>query len=206
MARKNLIRQSQFPYHITTRTNNRDWFDIPMSDTWKIAKESLLYANLKRPINLHAFVLMNNHYHLLLSTPNEDIDKFMMFYNGSLSRLISKESSRINHKFSNRYKWTIVSQKNYLLNVYRYIYQNPLRANIVKRIEDYPYSSLKFNYNEKCKLNYFLHFNFTLKSSWFNKKFDDETRLSIKKNLAKRNFSPCVRTRKAILENLNATS
>ena len=111
MPKKKLIRQGDFPYHVTTRNNNRDWFSIPMNEVWHICKESLIYAQEKEKVQINCFVLMSNHYHLLLTTPDENIDRFMMHFNWRISYLISLRTSRINHKFSNRYKWSIVQIK-----------------------------------------------------------------------------------------------
>ena len=49
MPRKNLIRTNLHPYHITIRSNNRDWFELPMDDIWEISKQSLMLANKKYP-------------------------------------------------------------------------------------------------------------------------------------------------------------
>jgi putative transposase len=126
MARRKLIRQSDFPYHINTRTNNKTWFNIPIFEVWDSCKESLVYAQSKKSAVIHCFVLMGNHYHVLITTPDNNIDEFMMFFNMKLSKLINQKSRVINHKFSNRYKWSIIDNEGYLLNAYRYIYQNSL--------------------------------------------------------------------------------
>ncbi|MDH5415359.1 MAG: transposase, partial [Flavobacteriaceae bacterium] len=125
MARKQLIRQNQYPYHVYIRSNNKDWFQIPMYRMWDICYECLVYANDKCPVEIHSFVLMANHYHMLITTPNEDLDKFMEFFNRRLSQKINSISEQKNHKFANGYKWTIINSQNYLYTVYRYIYQNP---------------------------------------------------------------------------------
>tara|TARA_Y100000768_G_scaffold388811_2_gene387420 strand:- start:2736 stop:3188 length:453 start_codon:yes stop_codon:yes gene_type:complete len=133
---------------------------------------------------------MSNHYHLLISTPNEDIDKFMMLFNKKLSELIKKHSGVINHKFSNRYKWTIVDNNNYLLNVYRYIFQNPIRANIVDDMLHYPYSSLHFSRFECKKLNCKPHFNWQKERHWLIKQYGDDFDNIIRKGLKHNFFKP----------------
>lgn len=190
MPRKRLIRQNDFPYHVTTRTNNKDWFRIPLNDVFKLFKDSLVYAQEKHPVNVHCFVLMSNHYHLLISTPNSDIDKFMMHFNLKLSRLIEKRSGYINHKFSNRYKWSIVQNCNYLYNVYRYIYQNPIRANLSKRCIDYKYSSLRIEHNEKELLNIKEHLEYKYNSTWFETIHGDEFDSILRYGLKKTIFRP----------------
>lgn len=185
MPRKKLIRQNTYPYHVTTRTNNKAWFSIPIFEVWNMCKQSLVYALNRRPVVIHCFMLMGNHYHLLLTTPNEDIDQFMHLFNLKLSQLINKKSGAINHKFSNRYKWTLVESEEYLLNVYRYIYQNPVRAKITKDCMSYPYSSLHFTRYESQLLNHHPHIHYGNEKSWLEKfmgeEFDSIIRNSLKK-------------------------
>ncbi len=189
MPRRRLIRQAMFPYHVTTRTNNKEWFKIPLCDVWDFCKESFIYAQEKRPVKIHCFVLMSNHYHLLLSTPNSDIDEFMMFFNLKLSKLILRDRGAINHCFSNRYKWTIVDNQSYLLNTYRYIYQNPLRAKITKNVLSYPYSSIHFTSFESKKFNYQPHIYYGQEKSWFEKRFSVDLEKIITKCLKKEKFT-----------------
>ena len=196
MTRKKLIRQNSFPYHVTMRTNNKDWFQIPMCDVWDICKQSLKYAIAKNSVVIHSFVLMGNHYHLLLTTPNEDIDKFMQSFNLNLSRLITKKSGVINHKFSNRYKWTIVAEQNYLLNVYRYIYQNPVRAGIAVNCFSYPYSSLHFTSYESKLFNHYTHIDYAQEKLWLERNYGDDFNQIIKNALTKETFKKTTRVSK----------
>lgn len=144
MPRKNLIRTNEHFYHITTRANNGDWFEIPMSEVWKISIEAFNKAQANNPAIVFQFVLMSNHYHLLIQTPNSDIDKFMFWFNRTFSNRLREESGRINRMFGTNYKWSLIKHHAYFKNVFRYIYQNPVRAKLVKRCEDYPYSTLHY--------------------------------------------------------------
>ena len=141
MPRKKLIRTDQYFYHITTRSNHRQWFSIPLSQVWEIATESFIKAQKNNPADVYQFVLMSNHYHMLIRTPNSDIDKFMFWFNKTFSDELRKESGNINRMFGSNYKWSLITYRRYLYNVYKYIYQNPLRVNIVSKCEDYPYST-----------------------------------------------------------------
>lgn len=194
MPRRKLIRQTEFPYHVVTRSNNKAWFQIPNYEVWDICKEAIIYAQGKRPVDLHCFILMSNHYHLLISTPNADIDEFMRFFNLQLSKLISKKSGVINQKFSNRYKWTIVQTQNYLLNVYRYIYQNPVRANITNDCFSYPYSSLHFSRFEAKLLNYRPHIVYKNEKIWIEKKYGHDFDTIVRNSLKKETFKVSSRT------------
>ena len=142
MPRKKLIRSSQFPYHITSRSNNREWFYIPLENLWDYCQELLSKGEKLFKVKIYAFVLMSNHYHLCVLTPEANIDQFMRFFNKSLGQRISWESGRINRTFGAPYKWTLITNEAYFLSVIRYVYQNPLRASICERCENYPYSDL----------------------------------------------------------------
>ena len=131
MPRKKLIRNSEHPYHITSRSNNKEWFFIPLEDVWRYSRETLLLGQKKFGVKVEAFVLMTNHYHMLISTPAANIDQFMQYFNKNLGKKISRHGGRINRIFGAPYKWSIIMSQSYYLNVLRYIYQNPMRAKLV---------------------------------------------------------------------------
>ncbi len=93
-------------------------------------------------VKIYAYVLMSNHYHLLLLTPESNLDEFMQFFNQNLGKSISRHAGRINRIFGAPYKWSLIKSHRYYMNVLRYIYQNPLAANLVSKCEDYPYSNI----------------------------------------------------------------
>ncbi len=142
MPRKQLVRSADYPYHITSRSNNREWFYIASSDVWLFAQKLLTEAKERFSVEVEAFVLMNNHYHLLIRTPNANVDQVMHFFNKNLGQAIARQAGRINRIFGASYKWNLIVSQSYFLNVKRYIYQNPIRAGLTARCEDYPYSDL----------------------------------------------------------------
>ena len=144
MPRKNLIRTNQYPYHVTIRTNNKDWFDLPMEDVWSICKDQITKAKTNFPVDIQAFVLMNNHYHLMLWTPNSNLDKFMYKFNLGISKNIREKTGRINRIFGDRYHWCLIKNQTYYKSVLKYIYQNPRRAGLTNKCEDYPFSTLHY--------------------------------------------------------------
>ncbi len=148
MPRKKLIRTNDYYYHITTRTNNKEWFALPLEEVWSICSYALRKAHSKTPVDISQFVLMANHYHLLVRTKNNDIDKFMFWLNREIGTIIRNKTNRINRVFATGYKWTLVTHPKYFKNVFKYIYQNPMRAGIVKRCEHYPYSSKYYIYKD----------------------------------------------------------
>ena len=197
MPRRKLIRQNEFPYHVTTRTNNKSWFNIPIFEVWDICKLALIRAQKAKPCILHCFVLMGNHYHMLITTPESNIDEFMFYFNKGLSDLINKHTGVINHKFSNRYSWCIVENESYLHNVYRYIYQNPVRANITKDCFSYPYSSLHFTRFESKILKHNEHYNYSKEKLFFEKKYGSTFDILIRNSLKKKTFK--VNTKASVL-------
>ncbi|MBK25594.1 MAG: hypothetical protein CME70_16475 [Halobacteriovorax sp.] len=198
MPRKNLIRQSQFPYHVYIRTTNKDWFKIPMYRMWELCFECLEYALDKENVVIHAFVLMSNHYHLLVTTPESNLDKFMEHFNRRLSKKINQEAKMQNHKFANRYKWTIVGTRSYLFNIYRYIYQNPIRAGLCQRCIDYPYTSLRFSPSQLRILGIKVHLNYFEYRQWMEERGGCEFEDVIRKGLNKSHFEINSKTRVGI--------
>jgi putative transposase len=121
MPRQQLVRTSEYPYHVTSRANNKEWFYIPLGDVWRYMEEHLESGKVEYKVELYAAVLMSNHYHLLLSTPNCNIDQFMRFFNQALGKSISKQAGRINRIFGAPYKWNLIRRESYYYNVLRYI-------------------------------------------------------------------------------------
>ena len=192
MPRKRLIRTADYPYHVTIRSNNKEWFDLDMQLVWKICLNSLSVANSKYPASIHAFVLMNNHYHLMISTPQSNIDKFMFELNRNISWQMRAKSGRVNRIFGDRYKWSLVTSDRYLKNVVRYTYQNPLRGQLVERCEDYKFSTLYHQQNDLRLPFEIIHaFNYGEEASflaWVNMNISEDEQSALKKGLSKPEF------------------
>lgn len=88
-------------------------------------------------------------FHLILETPNADISKIMHYLNGSYTGYINRRRRRSGHFFQGRYKSTLVDVDSYLLELSRYVHLNPVRANIVKRPEDFNNSSYRSYISKK---------------------------------------------------------
>jgi REP element-mobilizing transposase RayT len=146
MPRKNLIRTNTYFYHVTTRSNHKQWFSIPLADVWNISIQSMKLAQDKCPAIVSQYVLMSNHYHMLIRTPNCDVDRFMYWFNKTFSELLREKSGAVNRMFGSRYKWSVIKSDRYFYNVFRYIYQNPVRAGLVEKCHKYPYSSHYYQY------------------------------------------------------------
>lgn len=94
-------------------------------------------------VEVFAYVLMGNHYHLLLRTLDANLSKSMQWLNTSYTRKFNLRSNRVGHLFQGRYKSLIVENDAYLLQLSCYIHRNPLRAGIADRLADYPWSSYR---------------------------------------------------------------
>lgn len=194
MPRKNLIRTNLYYYHITTRVNHKHWFCLPLNEVWKISISSFQKAQKNCASDIAQFVLMGNHYHLLIRTPNSDIDKFMFWFNKTMSDLLRYRSGLENRMFGSSYKWSLIKSNIYLFNVYRYIYQNPIRAGLVNRCEDYMFSSLFFLRNNK-ELGFQLEPIIEYEQSDFNHLIESDEVERIRLGLRKTIFKPVLRRR-----------
>lgn len=189
MPRPLTIRQAIFPYHITTRSNDKKWFELPIEKVWKISLRALEDAHKKHPVELISYVLMSNHYHMILKTPDANIDKFMREFNTRFAKGIKEENAERNRIWGDRYHWCLIKSTQYFANCYRYVYQNPIRAGLVSRAEDYPYSTLHYVMtNKKFVIPIFDQYGFKdeFGLNWLNEKI--ETVEEIKKGLRKREF------------------
>jgi putative transposase len=140
--RPKAILQSDFPYNISARCINREWFSIPMGRVWEIFSEELTETSLKLNLQIHSFVLMSNHYHLIASTPDANISQCMHRFMMRTSHQLARAGNRINETFAGRHYKTILQKNNYYLDAYKYVYRNPVTAGICEWVEDYPYSTL----------------------------------------------------------------
>jgi putative transposase len=103
-------------------------------------------------IELHAYCLMDNHYHLLLKTPHANLSRAMRHINGVYTQRFNRKIKKDGSLFRGRYKAIIVDGNSYLLQVSRYIHLNPVEAKIVKRALDYSWSSCSKYLNASKKL------------------------------------------------------
>jgi REP element-mobilizing transposase RayT len=95
-------------------------------------------------ITIHNYCLMTNHYHLLIEIQEENLSKFMRQINMSYAIYFNKKNKRVGHLWQGRFKSWYVTDESYLYTLMCYIEQNPLKANMVKTLEEYPYSSYHY--------------------------------------------------------------
>jgi putative transposase len=144
MPRPKCILQSEFPYHVTARSINKERFQIPLPEVWKIMSRQLCYVTWAYNAKIHSFVLMPNHFHLLISTPNSNLDLIMANFMKECSRYINESSGRINQAYGARHFRGVIDSDHYYFHAYKYVYRNPVEAGLVSECENYMFSSLNF--------------------------------------------------------------
>jgi putative transposase len=92
-------------------------------------------------IQTHAYCLMDNHYHLLLHTPEGNLSRAMRHLDGLYTQQFNRQENRDGPLFRGRYKAILIEAENYGLELTRYIHLNPVSANICSNPEDYIWSS-----------------------------------------------------------------
>jgi REP element-mobilizing transposase RayT len=148
MARPLRIEYEGAFYHITSRGNDRKRIFFSKSDYSKF--KSYLEDGMKKyGYRIHSYVLMANHYHLLIETPKANLSKLMHYINGSYTTYINRKRDRSGHLFQGRFKAILVDQDSYLLELSRYIHLNPVAAETVERPQDYIHSSYSSFINKK---------------------------------------------------------
>jgi len=129
-------------YHITSRGNERRKIFRDKADRMKFLVLLRDYHD-RYGILIHAYVLMDNHYHLILETPKGNLLKIMHGVNGGYTNYFNRKYKRVGHLFQGRYRAILVEKDRYLFPLSRYVHLNPVRAGLVKKPEGYPWSSYK---------------------------------------------------------------
>jgi putative transposase len=142
MARKLVQIPPGIPAHITARCHNRESFWLPMNDVWSIMEDYLFGMHHFFGIQIHAFVLMPNHFHLIASIIEDNLSEAMRYFMRETSRWITQLSGRMNQTYGARFHRSLIDSPHYYLLAYKYLYRNPAVASLCSRVEEYPYSSL----------------------------------------------------------------
>ena len=140
MARPLRVEYDGALYHITARGNERKPIYREEGDYQKFL-DILSELPQRYGVIVHGYVLMGNHYHLLIETPLGNITGVMHYLNSTYTGYFNRKYKRVGHLFQGRYKGFVIEKERYLLSVSRYIHLNPVRARMVKRPEDYRWSS-----------------------------------------------------------------
>ena len=142
MARPLRLEHPGAVWHITSRGNNRG--NIYLGDEDHLMFLSIFAEAVRRfRWIVHAYTLMTNHFHLVLETPEPTLSRGMKWMNGKYAQWFNRRHERSGHLFQGRFKGFLVEKESYLLTLIRYVALNPVRAGMVKRPEEYPWSSYR---------------------------------------------------------------
>lgn len=143
MSRPLRIEYPDAVYHVTSRGNARN--DIFHADQDRKEFLSILDSVVRRYNWLcHAYCLMNNHYHLLIETPDGNLSQGMRQLNGIYTQKYNWLHHKTGHVFQGRYKAILVEKESYLLELCRYVVLNPVRARMVAKPEEWKWSSYRY--------------------------------------------------------------
>ena len=148
MARRHRVWFPGAMYHITARGNRRTAIflnDLDYIEYFQILSET----RVKYPFYLHSYCLMTNHIHLQIETTEYPISDIMKDLDSTYARYFNKTYQTSGHVFQGRFISKVIEDRQYFLEVSRYIHRNPLEAKIVDKPEDYPWSSYASYINEE---------------------------------------------------------
>ena len=142
MARPLRIEYPGAVYHITSRGNAGH--NIYQDDQDRKTFLNVL-AEVVKKCNwyCHAYCLMDNHYHLLIETPEANLSYGMRQLNGIYTQRYNRRHRNVGHIFQGRFKSILVDKENYLLELSRYIVLNPVRAKLVESPDKWPWGSYR---------------------------------------------------------------
>lgn len=133
-------------YHIILRGNDKQDIFFEEQDYKKFIKE-IINTKEKYQYELFAYCLMTNHVHMILFDKKDNLSKIIQSITVSYSSYFCKKYDKVGHLFQNRFNSKCVESREYLIQLCRYIHQNPVKANIA-RVEEYRWSSYKEYINQ----------------------------------------------------------
>jgi putative transposase len=133
----------EFPgavYHVTSRGDRRE--AIYRDDADRACQLAVLAQAAERfEVQVLAYCLMGNHFHIVLHTQRANLSRFMRHLNGVYTQAFNRRHGLVGHLFQGRFKAILVDRDSYLLALCRYVERNPVAAKLVKRAEQWPWSS-----------------------------------------------------------------
>jgi REP element-mobilizing transposase RayT len=142
MARPLRIEYDGAVYHVTARGNER-------KAIYKDDEDRRVFLHILAEVNkrfnwfCHAYCLMNNHYHLVIETPDGNLAKGMRQLNGVYTQAYNRRHRRVGHVFQGRYKAIVIEKESHLLEVCRYVVLNPVRAKAVEHPVQWKWSGYR---------------------------------------------------------------
>jgi len=149
MARHPRLALPGYPHHVIQRGNNRQPIVLDEADR-KMRYSLWLEESQRHKVAVNAYVLLDNHFHLLLTPPSEEAMSLMMQSVGrSYVRYFNKRHNRTGTLWEGRYKSSVLDSEAYLLTCMSYIDLNPVRAGMVDAPENFNWSSYKHLIGQK---------------------------------------------------------
>lgn len=133
MARPLRIQYEGALYHVTCRGNEQKAIYKDDQDR-KVFLELLVDGLGRYNIILYCYVLMENHFHLLLETPLGNLSEFMRWFNITYTSHYNRRQKRAGHLYQGRYKSVLVEKETYLYILSRYIHLNPVRTKQIEKV------------------------------------------------------------------------
>jgi len=127
-------------------------------------------------IEIHAYCLMGNHYHLLLKTPSPCLSEAMKHLSSLYTKRFNRMSKSDGPLFRGRFKAVIIDADDYLVQVSRYIHRNPVEAKMVEKADEYPWSSFRAYINPD-EIPEWLHTAEVLKRVYFKNRTHEYEKL-----------------------------
>ena len=129
-------------YHVMIRGNEKKDIFADDKDKKKLVKV-LKNTKAEGACNIFAFCIMNNHAHFVMEESGKDISNIMKSINTCYAAYYNRKHDRVGHVFQDRFKSEPVENERYLLQVIRYVHNNPVKAEVVSKPEDYLWSSYR---------------------------------------------------------------
>ena len=149
MARHPRLALPGYPHHVIQRGNNRQPIVLDEADR-KMLYSLWLEESQRHKVAVNAYVLLDNHFHMLLTPPSEEAMSLMMQAVGrSYVRYFNQRHKRSGTLWEGRYKSSVIDSEAYLLTCMAYIDLNPVRAGVAEAAEDFNWSSYKHLIGQK---------------------------------------------------------
>jgi len=161
MARPLRVQYPGAVYHVTCRGNEKR--EIFKDDRDRQTFLNILFQSIKiYTIKLYCYILMGNHFHLLLETPLGNLGEFMRHFNITYTSYFNRRHKRVGHLYQGRYKSIVVEKDEYLSVLSRYIHLNPIRARQIR------------GKTVKEKMKYLMEYRWSSLPGYINKNKRDE--------------------------------